>query len=472
MNKQLIAAAEAVLRRADVDLSQATVLVALSGGADSVALLHTMLALRKRYGLTVCAAHVEHGLRGEESLADAAFCEALCKEHQVPFTCDHAQLAGDMQSAGAEAAARQARYALLLNRAKACGADALLLAHHQDDQAETVLQHLLRGSGARGLRGMEAIIHRDGVTVCRPFLSLSKQQLLDALDGKPYRSDASNHLPVCLRNRMRLYILPRLVDENPAAIAHIAQSADLLRLDEDCLQAQADQLLEDALIDKPPYFCLNKDTLQTASDAIVIRALRRFAELGLRACGSTPAEQSLSVTDSLALLHLVTAPDNTVVNLPGALHASVTEAFIHLTRMQGDAPLCPVPAPAPCAFGDTLQPVDFGDIQLLKAPYPSGRIHPDGQYTVVLTRELLAAAVVRWPKQGDTIHPFGADGSKPLRRWLIDKKLDQPFRKALPVVAIGRQILWAVGVGAAEETRVTDAPSVLLSLRGDVPWLY
>ncbi|HPF87699.1 MAG TPA: ATP-binding protein, partial [Candidatus Limiplasma sp.] len=101
MNKQLIAAAEAVLRRADVDLSQATVLVALSGGADSVALLHTMLALRKRYGLTVCAAHVEHGLRGEESLADAAFCEALCKEHQVPFTCDHAQLAGDMQSAGA-----------------------------------------------------------------------------------------------------------------------------------------------------------------------------------------------------------------------------------------------------------------------------------------------------------------------------------------------------------------------------------
>ena len=157
MNKLLISAAEEVLLRAGVLHSKATVLVALSGGADSVALLLTVKALHRQYGLQVRAAHVEHGLRGVESLADAEFCRALCTRLHVPFTCDHAQLKGDPDSPGMEAAAREARYTLLLARASACGADALLLAHHQDDQAETVLQHLLRGSGARGLRGMEGL---------------------------------------------------------------------------------------------------------------------------------------------------------------------------------------------------------------------------------------------------------------------------------------------------------------------------
>jgi len=244
MDEQLVSAAEAALGRAGIAGKAATVLVALSGGADSVALLLAMLELKKKSGLNVYAAHVEHGLRGKESLTDAAFCQALCKRLNVPFTCDHAELAGGMDAAGAEAAAREARYTLLLARAKACGAGALLLAHHQDDQAETVLQRLLRGSGARGLRGMEEIATRDGVTLIRPFLSLPKQVLIDALEGKAYRTDKTNLSPVCQRNRIRLEIMPKLAEENPAAIQHIAQSAALLRLDEACLQTQADRLLE------------------------------------------------------------------------------------------------------------------------------------------------------------------------------------------------------------------------------------
>ncbi len=467
----MISAAEAVLQRAGVLNPKATVLVALSGGADSVALLYTLLALGKRHGPAVRAAHVEHGLRGEESLADAAFCEALCKRLGVPFTCDSADLPGDADSPGMEAAAREARYALLLARARECGADALLLAHHQDDQAETVLQHLLRGSGARGLSGMDEITHRNGVLLCRPFLSLPKQALLDALGSEPYRTDESNLRPVCQRNRLRLTILPELVMENPAAVSHIAQSAALLRLDEHCLQSQADQVLEQAMVNTPPYFCLRRDLLKKADAAVALRVLRKFAEIGAGVRGISAEALSLSAADSMALLGLLGAAENATLNLPGALHATATQHFIHLTRMEDDALLRDLPALTPIRLDGDTQPLIFGGIALHMMPHAPGGLCPDGRRTVVLTREQMQAAVVRQPRPGDTIHPFGADGKKPLRRYLTDKKLDPPFRKSLPVVAIGKEVLWAVGVGAAESTRIRKEPSMLLTLKGSLPWL-
>ncbi|HPJ01913.1 MAG TPA: tRNA lysidine(34) synthetase TilS [Candidatus Limiplasma sp.] len=472
MDERLISAAEATLRRAGLLSEKATVLVALSGGADSVALLLTMQKLRQTTGIKVYAAHVEHGLRGEDGLEDAAFCEALCKRLKVPFTCDHARLPGSMDDAGVEAAAREARYTLLLARARECRADALLLAHHQDDQAETVLQHLLRGSGARGVSGMDEITQRDGVTILRPFLSLSKQALVDALDGEAYRTDESNLAPVCQRNRLRLTVMPLLTRENPAAITHIAQSAVLCRLDETYLMQQAEQLLHTALIDKPPFFCLHRVALQSAHPAVALRTLRRFAELGLERCGALTDERSLSAEDSLRLLALVSAPENTVLNLPGALHAMATERYIHLTRMEGDEPLVDRPLHGPVKLNAEATPIAFGDIAFSAMPHNPGGIIPDGKTTVVLTERQLQKAVLRTPLPGDAIRPFGAGGSKLLRRYLTDQKLDPPFRRHLPVVAIGNEVLWAVGVGAAESTRLQREPSILLTLQGTLPWYH
>ena len=185
MNEQILITVEAALRRAGVLRPEATLLIALSGGADSVALLRTVSALGKRYGFSTRAAHVEHGLRGEASAEDARFCERLCAEMGVPFTLDRANLSGGMAAPGAEARAREVRYRLLLGRARECGADALLLAHHLDDQAETVLSHLVRGSGTRGLGGMREASRVNGVLLVRPLLKLSKADLLASLNGAP-----------------------------------------------------------------------------------------------------------------------------------------------------------------------------------------------------------------------------------------------------------------------------------------------
>ncbi len=503
MNEQLVATVEAALARAGVLHAGATLLVALSGGADSVALLYAVCDLRVCRGLTVRAAHVEHGLRGDDSLADAAFCQALCDGLGVPFTCDHAALGGGMAAPGAEARARQARYGLLLQRAKAANAAALLLAHHRDDQAETVLARLIRGSGARGLAGMREVVARDGVCIVRPLLAVPKAAILAALGTMPYRTDESNQQPCCQRNRLRAEVLPLLAAENPRASEHIAQSAALLALDEDCLQTQADALLAGHLLDKPPLLCVPRAPLAAAPKAVAARALRAWAELGFGYMARETAgdgEHSLAAADTLALLALLAAPAGQMLNLPRGLCALSGARHLHLVRMADGAPVRPAPQPAavwlgsmpalqprgsarpdapfgdaPGAAGDRPAPVArtvcLGATAFALRPFdPARDTVPDGIRSVAVPTEALPRLTLRMPTGGERIAPFGAGGGKPLRRYLIDRKLDAPFRPVLPLLCEGDAVWWAAGIGAAEPTRLGGAPATLIAVSGTLPW--
>lgn len=476
MNEQIVTAVEAALHRAGVLHENATFLVALSGGADSVALLLAMHTLAKRHGFAVRAAHVEHGLRGETSLRDAGFCEALCRSLGVPFTCDHAALAGDMRDAGVEARARAARYALLLHRAREGKADALLLAHHQDDQAETVLAHLLRGSGARGLAGMRPCTWREGVLLVRPLLDVPKTAILEALGDQPYCTDESNVQPCCQRNRLRLTALPMLTAENPQTLAHMAQSARLLAMDEDALAAQAETALAAALLNTPPYYCLRKAQLAALPDAVALRVLRAFAQRGMETvlavdAQTTPEERALSAEDSLALLSLLHAPPGTDMNLPHGLRAVGTGRFIHLVRMADGAPLTPVDLPEAVQTLPDKGCIAFDGYKItVSYALPENSEAPDGVCRVAVPLALLQKATLRTARPGDVMHPFGAPGSKPLRRYFTDQKIDLPFRARVPLLCVENRVLWALGVGAAEETRLTREPAAWLSVSPPPPW--
>ncbi len=490
MNEQFVAKVEAALQSAGVLHAGGTLLLALSGGADSVALLYALCALREKYAVRVCAAHVEHGLRGEASLADARFCEALCARLAVPCTVDHAALSGGMDAAGTEEHAREARYRLLLARAGACKADALVLAHHQDDQAETVLAHLVRGSGARGLGGMRMVSVRAGVTLVRPMLSISKAMILEALADAPYRMDESNASPLCQRNRLRLQVLPLLCADNPRAAAHIAQSAALLTMDDDYLQTRADALLEATLLDAPPFYCLVKAPLLAAAPAITVRVLRTFAAAGVARMAGAAAqagEHMPSADESLALLALLGAPQGSTLNLTHGLCALAGKSHVHLLRMAGGAPLCPVITPSPVGLEGFSKSGHKGDLKADGAvPFmvewlgmafairrfdPKVDTPPDGLRSVVIPLPLLARCQLRTARAGDRIMPFGAKGGKLLRRYLTDHKVDAPFRPMIPLVCAGAEVLWVAGIGAAEQTRLTDAPGMLLTVQGSLPWL-
>jgi tRNA(Ile)-lysidine synthase len=193
------------------------ILAAVSGGADSVAMLCLLREVCREHSVRLTAAHFEHGIRAEASVADAAFVRELCRAWNVELIEGSADVPAmaKARSVGIEEAARDARYAFLREAKRQAGADWIALAHHQDDQAETVLMHLLRGCGLKGLVGMR---ETEG-DLYRPLLSYPKQTLVDFLrnQGIEWREDASNQVSDTPRNALRLNVIPQMETCYPAA---------------------------------------------------------------------------------------------------------------------------------------------------------------------------------------------------------------------------------------------------------------
>lgn len=221
------------------------VLVAVSGGPDSVALLSILHQLAPAWNFSLTVVHCNYGLRGAESDGDASFVAALCRRLELPchirrLTVDRS---GTGESSSLQARAREARYRLFRDVVAELGTDRVALGHTADDQAETVLLRMLRGAGLRGLAGMPHI--RESLFV-RPLLSRSRQEILAYLQavGLSYRTDSSNAKSIYLRNRVRHELLPVMQSLAPAAARILARQADLLRDDDRLLDALAAHRLE------------------------------------------------------------------------------------------------------------------------------------------------------------------------------------------------------------------------------------
>ncbi len=451
----------------------AQLLAGVSGGADSVALVLGLAALREEAGFSLTAVHVNHGLRGESAREDEAFVCALCRRLNVPLFCCQANLEGDMNTPGVEDRARQVRRQWFAEAMARAGGDALLLGHHRDDQAETVLMRLLRGAGTRGLSGMREAAPFGGGLLLRPFLALPRQALLEALGraGQPWREDESNQCPCTLRNRLRLEVLPLLNELQPQASRHMAETARRMAVDEDCLQALAARRLRAARVPFPGSDALRAVGIAEAPKALGLRMLRHWAEEGM-AAACAGGERALSDEDTLALWALATGEKTGARNLPGGLRAVHGGQYLHLQRQDGTA-LCPAPMPRPIPVASAMETMPFGPVCFSLTAFGSGEGVPDGKRAVLLTGDLLSAGLwLRAPKPGDRMRPFGAPGSKELRRYWTDHKVDPAFRAGWPVLALGHEVLWVPGVGASEGTRVdpgAQEPFWKLSLQGELP---
>ncbi len=442
----------------------AVLLAAVSGGSDSMALLSGLCRLRQEAGFTLHACHVQHGLRGADSLADEALVRRWCEHNVVPLTVHTAQLGGDLHAPGMESRARDCRYAFFAQALQAHAAHALLLAHHQGDQAETVLMHLIRGAGANGLSGMQPTTPFAGGLLLRPFLSLNKDTLRAALLewNVPYREDASNQETITLRNALRLQALPLLEQLSPGCTGRMAQAAALLAMDESALQTQSNDFLRSfALTPGGGVHALPRSPLGRLAPAVAIRALRRWYRQGAACAGLSPEERSLCAADSQRLLSL--CPGDSL-NLPGNLKAICTDGWLHLLR-QDDAPLAAAPTQETPLFPLSATAESSLSLPLWSCPAPDGGRQPltltfsrcvpgtppTDALTAHLPPELLPGCTLRTPLPGDSIHPLGAPGSKPLRRYLTDRKIDAPFRGCLPVLAQGSEILWIPGLCTSQQ---------------------
>lgn len=279
----------------------AKVLCALSGGADSMFLLHRLLALREERGLQVFAAHYHHGLRGEESERDADFVAQQCKKLEVPLVIER----GDVKSfavrerLGIEEAARNLRYEFLNKTADRLSCERIATAHTLNDQAETVLMNLCRGAGCRGLGGIPPVRGR----IVRPLLQTGRDEIETWLREHeiPWVEDSTNLSDEYARNRFRHGVIPLLLRENPSVLEAIGRTAEILREDDACLNRMA----EEFLLAFDGDGGIPSKALLALEPAVAARVLRKLCGPGL----------SMERTD--ALLRFAKGTERGVLELPG-----------------------------------------------------------------------------------------------------------------------------------------------------------
>lgn len=408
-------------------------LIGLSGGADSVAL--AWLLLQKRQETELVAVHVNHGLRGDDSDGDEAFVRQLCESWQLPLEVYRAQ---PPENPG-EDWARQVRYGFYREAMEKYGADAIALAHHRDDQAETLLLHLLRGTGLTGLAGMAQDSVVLGVRVVRPLLDCSRQQLREILReaGIAWREDASNQDSRYLRNALRQQVLPLMEQLAPSASQRMAAAASILRDEDSLLEHQARQALGEAA----DYLPL--DRLHGLDKALQRRIVRLWWQQG-----AALEERSLSHRQTEELLALVDAPVGSRCNLPGGCHGYRGWTHLHL-------------------LGRVENPPQVRLESAREAHEPG-----NGKTCQAMPRALLDQCRVRTWQQGDWIAPFGQSGRQSLQDYFTNRRVDAPFRGRVLLLCRGSEVLLAAGVGAGGIPRFDNTgDNMMIYWKGDMPWM-
>ncbi len=411
------------------------VLIALSGGADSVALAAMLAHAREEYGLTLFAAHVDHAIR-PESAGDATFCEALCQRLDIPLRVVRVDVPAEAERSGEglESAARRLRYKALRCMKAEVRADGIALAHHMDDQAETVLMHLARGAGPEGIGGMRAI----SGDLYRPLLGLRKAQLVEYLQGHglSWREDATNFVPDTPRNALRLHGIPELEKCYPQFVRAAARYAQTAQIESDLVAGLTRDYLKRASAAGP--FCAWLDVSDPPHPAVLRRALRALCQR------DTLCPQGLNF-DQVAALEALCAAAKGRLDLGNCLAERAGRRLYFVPKR------LPEIAPAELAPDGVTRLPGIGSVRA--APCDPVPIRDD-PFRQALSAEALADAVLRTRRPGDRVRPLGC-GDKLLSDWFIDRKVDRPLRDAMPLVAKGSRVLWVVGGCIAEEAKLT-----------------
>lgn len=422
-----------------------TVLCAVSGGADSVCLLHALYRLRPKLGFRLAAAHYNHNLRGADSNRDEAFVaqfvELNCGPQRdaegkllpaVPLFTASGDVAAEAarRGAGIEETAREMRYAFLRQAAKEVGACAIATAHTADDNLETILFHLARGAGLQGLTGIHP--KRDGLI--RPLLNTTRQEVEQYLffHALPHREDMTNRDCTYSRNRIRMQVVPVLEGVCSGLAARTADTAARLRADEEYLSAQAAQLSQQAR-QEADRLVISADLLAEAPMPLAVRAVR---QLIARACGG---DQSCTAAHLESVVELCRSKDpSALVNLPRGLMALREYDDLVLTHGAPPAALREEAFPLP---GSTQ--AQCWQLVCTEEIY-SGQAQ--GPFEFWLDREQVSSLTLRSRRTGDQLTLPGRP-TKPVKKWLIDEKVPRMIRDSLPVLDCGGQVAAVVGLG-------------------------
>lgn len=438
------------------------VVIAVSGGIDSMVMLHLLLRLRTRYRISLHVAHLNHDLRGTESAETANFVRYQCEAHQIPVTIMTAEgrTLRDRRVGSLQAAARDLRYRFLEQVADEQGAARIALGHHRNDQAETVLMNLLRGSGVRGLGGIPPVRGR----IIRPLIDCFREEIerYARQQGIPYVEDSSNQILSYSRNRVRQELLPELAKRyNPRVVHALANAATILEAEDTLLNGIAEEELRTVLISRSrEELVLSIPHMATLHTALRWRIIRRSAEYLREGRAGLTFQQTLAI-DRL----LLTEGAQGTIQAPGRLRVrrvcdgivlSVGESQVR-DRVSSSALAVP---------GFTAIPESLLSLRSdLLEEWAMEELAPDA-WTALFDADRVGQDlhVRRW-EPGDRFIPLGMGGRKKLQDFFVDAKVPRDQRGSIPLVVSGGQIAWVVGFRVDERFKVTDSTRRILRVR-------
>jgi len=441
------------------------VILAVSGGADSVAMTLALHALSGPLRVTPVIAHLDHRLRGGEAEEDARFVAAFAESLGIACCTGRADVRARAKRAriSIEMAAREARYRFLADTARGHGAAVIATAHTADDQAETVILRLARGAGPGGLAGIAPVSERDGLRIVRPLLDTGRREVEAFLARRRqvWREDRSNADPVHLRNRVRREVMPLLRDRlNPSVCEAICRGASIAR----CENAFLDAMAGDALAACRAGSAVDAARMKALPEALRRRVLRRWlCENGI------PAEsldfESVERADRL----LCAGRGSSFIELPGGLRMRRAYNSVSVGRRGGSS--------APAGFsaavsvpGTTILPDAGLRVEVSVAP-GIARARPRGAGSLPAAASLSLARlgrrklVARSWRPGDRLRPLGLGGSRKLQDLFTDAKVPASRRPSIPVFACGREIVWVPGCRIGEGWQVASGTEPALQIR-------
>lgn len=408
---------QALIKKYKMISSGDTVICAVSGGADSMALLTALKLLEEKLQCNVAAAHFNHCLRGAESDGDESFVRDYCEGLQIPFFAGRADVIPGKK--GLEAAARDARYRFLNDLP-----GKVATAHTAGDNAETVLMHMVRGTGLKGLGAISPVSGK----LIRPMLTVTRAEVEAFLEEYhiPYVNDSSNATDIFFRNRLRHHVMPALCKENPKFAENLSAMAMRLRQDEQLLQELAAQQMT-----------CDITVLQKMHPAIRSRVLAAFLE----ECGvKEPNGEHIGLVESLVFSHRPSAS----ASFPNGVIVQRNYTILEKCNFSQEPMEQELSCPGEVIFGDFTVIADFAkeDAGEKECLY----VYPKGNMTV------------RSRQCGDTIRLTG--GTKSLKKLFIDRKIPAVKRMAIPVITDDEGILAVCGIGKNLERTENNGPCV------------
>jgi len=441
------------------------ILVGISGGPDSVCLLHVLCCIAGDFDLYLSALHVNHMLRGEDAYLDEEYVKSFCNELKVPLYIEHADAKGYSRKTGIslEEAGREIRYRLYEKYAEKTDADAIALAHNMNDQAETVLLNLIRGTGLDGLTGME---YKRG-KIIRPLLNIRREEIENycRVNNLQPRTDSSNKEDIFTRNRIRLKLIP-FIDENfnTDLVYRLSRMTEILKDDRNCLEISADSFFNSPAIKRSKDVVeIEISKLMDLHGALRARVIRKCIGF-VKGNVKNISQQHMEDVIKLAAI----GKTGTMAHLPGGIRAEISYGILKLYKKSYNEEnsqycyLINIPGEIYIKEIDKTLKADLIEnpsIDKLKG-------NNENKINVQLFdyEKLRGEITVRNRRNGDVFRPVNSPGTKKLKEYFIDKKVPRWERDKFVLVAKGSEIAWIVGHKISDKFKITENTKIILKL--------